>query len=475
MLFLTLGWVIAGIGASGLLLALYADRSRGKRRCPKCHYDLQDTQGLTCPECGRSHAHEGRLYLTRRHWRMAAGATLILLAGLATLQVPRVQKHGWPAVTPTWALIRSFEHLDNLGPDWPKELTNRLRTPATSDRARRSLLHTAIRIAGDTTADPADRVRAIQIIADSEDPNGAPFYGSYPNAVPYASRVSAYNDAFDEAYDALLAAALDQDPTVQHAAGVAMGTFYSSFGAPKPGNDLPTRHAYPAMAALLVTPGMGPEGPGPVGSSFFNAVGQRSNGVWRVLYRPDADRPRDPLPEEWAALAHDRAAAVERLSQDATHESWSVAVLATWGLLALDADTPAAADALHRAARHPEEDVRETAVVVYEQLAKRGHLPFDAAFFVDLKDDPGERVSRAAQTALFKAEPMPPEGMRLVIEQLESEDPAYQSAGIKWLKHIEDHLEEWAEQGTTYDPALLQELRDRAEHAAQADGGPKDG
>ncbi|GEM_PF-4432001 len=466
MLFLAIGWVVIGLGTLGVLAALFVDRSRGRRRCPRCHYDLAHTEGLACPECGRAHAHEGRLYLTRRHWGLACVAFVVALVGVSLLYVPRVQKHGWARVTPTWALIASFERLDNLGPGWTTELTARLRLPTTTDRARRSLLNRAIRIAGDDDADPADRVRAIRVITDSEDPNGAPFYGAYPNSVPYASRVSAFNDAFDRAYDALLSATLDDDVSVQHAAGVAMGAFYSSFGAPKPGNSLPTRHAYPAMAALLVTPGVGSGGGGFLGSGFFSAVGQRSHGVWRVLHGPDVERPLDPVMREWADHARDRDASVARLCEDADHRSWPVAVLATWGLLALDAGTPETIEALGRASRHAQPDVRETAVVVAEQLAGRGYIRYDAAFFVAMLADPDERVRGKARGAILGAEPMPVEGFAIIFELLDTPTVPPQRSGLAWAEHVEEHLEEWHERGMTpYDPALLEELRARVERA----------
>lgn len=47
------GWTLTGAGLLMLLWALFRDRSRGRRRCPRCWYDMAGVPGLQCPECGR--------------------------------------------------------------------------------------------------------------------------------------------------------------------------------------------------------------------------------------------------------------------------------------------------------------------------------------------------------------------------------------------------------------------------------------
>lgn len=92
-------WLLAGIGALVLLLALFRDRSRGRRRCPKCWYDMTGIPGLKCPECGWTARHERQLFRTRRRWgRAAAGVLLLLAAGLVSA-APALQR-GWPAAVP---------------------------------------------------------------------------------------------------------------------------------------------------------------------------------------------------------------------------------------------------------------------------------------------------------------------------------------------------------------------------------------
>ncbi|MCH7792597.1 MAG: hypothetical protein IID31_10000 [Planctomycetes bacterium] len=89
-----LGSVIAGLGVLWLGSALFRDRSRGRRRCPKCWYDMTGVPALTCPECGRESKHETRFFRTRRHRYQAAFAFIVLFFGLVTTRVPAVVDHG---------------------------------------------------------------------------------------------------------------------------------------------------------------------------------------------------------------------------------------------------------------------------------------------------------------------------------------------------------------------------------------------
>ena len=76
-----IGGALALIGVVVMIWALLADPSRGRRRCPKCWYDLSQTQGLRCSECGHEVRRERQLHKTRRRWRWAALALVLILAG----------------------------------------------------------------------------------------------------------------------------------------------------------------------------------------------------------------------------------------------------------------------------------------------------------------------------------------------------------------------------------------------------------
>jgi hypothetical protein len=87
-------WVIMAwaILAAGVLLtawALFGDRSRGRRRCPNCWYDMTGA-GLTCPECGKVARAESGLYRDRRRWTwVLVGMLAVSLAWAPALQSNR--------------------------------------------------------------------------------------------------------------------------------------------------------------------------------------------------------------------------------------------------------------------------------------------------------------------------------------------------------------------------------------------------
>jgi len=92
--------------------ALLNNRSRGRRRCPKCWYDMSGVNGLRCPECGRDAKRERRLFKTRRRWGWAAAAFAFALLSYGVWKIPEVRRRGWPRAIPTWALIAALDQLD---------------------------------------------------------------------------------------------------------------------------------------------------------------------------------------------------------------------------------------------------------------------------------------------------------------------------------------------------------------------------
>lgn len=126
-------WGVAGALAlaGGWLLyrALLHDRSRGRRRCRKCWYDMSGAPGLRCPECGREFKHERQLLRTRRRWGVASAAALVLaLAGGAAL-TPRVQRDGWLGVVPTPALLVILSFYEEEGDAVWKRVQGRIWNP----------------------------------------------------------------------------------------------------------------------------------------------------------------------------------------------------------------------------------------------------------------------------------------------------------------------------------------------------------
>ncbi|MFO0962726.1 MAG: hypothetical protein U0625_07435 [Phycisphaerales bacterium] len=94
----------AALGVGVIWWALFADKARGRRRCPRCWHDLSGTPGLICGECGYLAIEEREFARTRRRWAIAAVGLLAILVGASWLQL-RVTGQRWSASLPTGALV----------------------------------------------------------------------------------------------------------------------------------------------------------------------------------------------------------------------------------------------------------------------------------------------------------------------------------------------------------------------------------
>jgi len=110
---------LAVIGASvclfALLLTIWAligDRSRGRKRCPKCWYDMSGARGLQCPECGKTAKSERKLGKARRpRWAFVLAVLMVVPGMYAMVVGKRVTEYGAFAAVPTWFLMAGWEHL----------------------------------------------------------------------------------------------------------------------------------------------------------------------------------------------------------------------------------------------------------------------------------------------------------------------------------------------------------------------------
>jgi hypothetical protein len=103
------GWTLVAFGVTFILWGLFADRSRGRRRCPRCWYSMEGIESAACPECGHDAGRQRRLYRTRRHWRMAAAGVACIGAGyVATLWLD-MQRFGAGAVLPSPLVLGLLE------------------------------------------------------------------------------------------------------------------------------------------------------------------------------------------------------------------------------------------------------------------------------------------------------------------------------------------------------------------------------
>lgn len=98
-------WIVGGVLALlGLLVAAWSirgDRSRGRRRCPRCWYDMSKVPGMTCPECGRTPKNERRFGKTRRRWKGLIWTGLLVLLGMVAAVTPAAYTGKWVQYTPT--------------------------------------------------------------------------------------------------------------------------------------------------------------------------------------------------------------------------------------------------------------------------------------------------------------------------------------------------------------------------------------
>ncbi len=99
------GWALAVAGVVAFLWAMWWDRSRGRRRCPRCWYEMAGVPGLKCPECGREAKSEKRLLRTRRRWVAAALAIVVGLGGAVAMRLPVILRYGWRRAVPSAVLV----------------------------------------------------------------------------------------------------------------------------------------------------------------------------------------------------------------------------------------------------------------------------------------------------------------------------------------------------------------------------------
>ncbi len=149
-------WVLGILGLLACVAVtwwgLFGDRARGRRRCPRCWYDLSGTTGLTCAECGHMAKRERSLHRTRRRPLSALAAALIAAIG-ATWAIQHAQLRGWMSLLPTRAILLGLPFVGETHQGMTTELARRIGQRGLSDAQWGSLIHRCV--AGDRWAPPA--------------------------------------------------------------------------------------------------------------------------------------------------------------------------------------------------------------------------------------------------------------------------------------------------------------------------------
>lgn len=142
-------WLVLAAGtvaALGLVIvggwALFGDRARGRRRCPKCWHDLTFTSGRRCSECGHEASSEAALHRTRR--RPVPGLVAIIVAALVGAQaIDSVRTGGWTPYASDGLLITVIDRGGGGAADAEREFNRRDRAGRISTREWWRLLEAA--------------------------------------------------------------------------------------------------------------------------------------------------------------------------------------------------------------------------------------------------------------------------------------------------------------------------------------------
>lgn len=90
---------------AAVLLGFFADRARGRLRCPRCWYDMQGQSRMQCPECGHIAKGQRDLQRTRRSRGMFLLAVVLVLLTAVPDAVWGFRRTGAMGVVPTWAMV----------------------------------------------------------------------------------------------------------------------------------------------------------------------------------------------------------------------------------------------------------------------------------------------------------------------------------------------------------------------------------
>ncbi len=150
-------WGLIGLIYLGMVIllwwALFGDRARGRRRCPKCWYDMSYSSGTLCAECGYAATEEAQLCRTRRRPLWGILAVTVCLA-LSVLINERLRQNGWISMTSDRMLVLALPWSGQPPNPVADQLIYRARRGTLSTRHQQQILRRAV--VGDRWASPVD-------------------------------------------------------------------------------------------------------------------------------------------------------------------------------------------------------------------------------------------------------------------------------------------------------------------------------
>lgn len=156
-----LAWLICLAGIVLFAWALFWDRSRGRRRCPKCWYDMSGTGSLRCSECGYEAKRMQALHRTRRQWPVARAAVgIVVLAAILAAWGP-VKRGVYARVLPTRLITSLYPHVPQHQQQFADELYRRLTDcKPISDEDSAAVFQLLV---DESTATGAERVPSLEL------------------------------------------------------------------------------------------------------------------------------------------------------------------------------------------------------------------------------------------------------------------------------------------------------------------------
>ena len=134
-----------------IVWAFVGDRSRGRLRCPRCWYDMSDSEGRPCPECGKEISEPRQLTRTRRpKWAFVVAAIFLVVGGAGLGFNSKFRSGGVAAFIPSGVLLSMWDRVpeswiyDNGIGREQNNLTDRIAAGRINETQRRAFTESLI-------------------------------------------------------------------------------------------------------------------------------------------------------------------------------------------------------------------------------------------------------------------------------------------------------------------------------------------